>query len=99
MTAKALEPNACLNGRNNPVCCNHLLGPEFYFLPMANTQYRRKLGLKTKKLKTEIVKGRTQKIWANRTITQLDELFKENLGWWGSIAVIFFQSSLKHIKK
>ncbi len=38
----------------------------------------KKLGLKTKNLKTDIVKERIEQIWANRTLTGLDKLFANN---------------------
>ncbi len=51
----------------------------------------KKLGLKTKNLKTVIVKERIEQIWANRTLARLDELFANNPDWWNSTAVIFSQ--------
>ncbi len=49
----------------------------------------KKLGLKTKNLKADIVKERIEQIWANRTLAELDELFANNMDWWKSTAVIF----------
>ena len=37
-----------------------------------------KLGLKTNKIKSDIVKKRIEAIWTNRTISLLDRLFRDN---------------------
>ena len=59
----------------------------------------KKFGLKTKNLKSDIVKEYIQKIWASRIMAQLDEFVKSNPDWWNSIAVIFSQPLLKNVKK
>lgn len=41
----------------------------------------KKLGLKAKSLKTDIVKVYIQKIRVNRIMEQLNKLFKENSDW------------------
>ncbi len=38
----------------------------------------KKLGLKTKNLKTDIVKEQIEQIWANRILTRLDKLLANN---------------------
>ncbi len=57
----------------------------------------KKLGLKTKNLKTDIVKERIEQIWANRTLAGLDKLFANKPDWWNSTAIIF--SQVKKLKK
>ncbi len=41
----------------------------------------KKLGLKIKNLKIDIVKERIEQIWANKILAGLDELFANNLNW------------------
>ena len=53
----------------------------FIFCLRYTLNLAKKLGLKTKRLKTNIVKEYIQKILANRTIAQLDKLFNENSDW------------------
>ena len=59
----------------------------------------KKMGLKTRNLSSALVKERIQSIWANKTIGQLDALFKENPDWWSATAVIYSQPSVRNIKK
>ncbi len=77
--------------------------PNFLLCPKHTLKLVKKLGLKTKNLKAEIVKERIGQIWANRTIAELDLLFKNNSDWWHSIAIIFAQpkaqQSVKNVKK
>ena len=40
-----------------------------------------KLGLRMNKIKNDIVKKRIETIWANRTVSLLDRLFRDNLEW------------------
>ena len=65
-----------------------------YFLlcPKYTLKLAKKLGVKTKNLKAEIVKKQMGQIWANKIIAELDLLFKNNPNWWRSIIVIFTQS-------
>ncbi len=51
----------------------------------------KKLGLKIKNLKTDIVKEQIKQIWANKTLARLDELFANNPDWLHFITVIFSQ--------
>ena len=80
MTAEAPGPNACLHSKGNFVGCGYFLRHQFYSLPAAYIQSCKKLGLKTKRLKIDMVKKCIQKIWANRVMAQLDTLFNENPG-------------------
>ena len=73
--------------------------PSFILCSWYISNLAKKLDLKTKNLKNNIVKEYIQKIWANRIIAQLHELFKSNLDWWSSIAIIFSQPLLKTGKK
>ena len=59
----------------------------------------KKMGLKTRNLSSTLVKERIQSIWANKTIGQLDALFKENPDWWSATAVIYSQPSVRNVKK
>ena len=77
--------------------------PNFLLCPKHTPKLAKKLGLKTKNLKAEIVKEQIGQIWANRTIAELDLLFMNNPDWWRSTAVIFAQPSaqpsVKNVKK
>ncbi len=53
----------------------------------------KKLGLKTKNLRANMVKERIGQIWAHRMIAELDLVFKNNPDWWRSTAVIFAQAT------
>ena len=72
--------------------------PNFVPCPCHTLNLATKLGFKTKNLRSALVKERIQSIWANRTIGQLDALFKENLDWWSAIAVIYSQPLVKNGK-
>ncbi len=63
------------------------------FVPYARhiLNLAKKLGLKTKNLKTDILKEQIEQIWANRILAGLDEFFANNPDWWNSKAVIFSQ--------
>lgn len=67
----------------------------FALCPRHTLNLARKLGLKTKGLKAEMVNKRIWQIWANKTITELDLLFTNNLEWWRSTAVIFLSRKVK----
>ncbi len=77
--------------------------PYFLLCPKHTLKLAKKLGLKTKNLKAEIVKERIEQIWVNKIIAELDLLFKNNLNWWRSTAVIFArptaQQSIKNVNK
>ena len=70
--------------------------PNFLLCPRHTLNLAKKLGLKSKSLKANVVKERIGQIWANRTIAELDVLFTNNLQ---STAVIFAQPSGKNVKK
>ena len=57
-------------------------GPNFLLCSMHTLNLAKKLGLKTKSLKIELVKLQTREIWANGTIVELDVLFTNNPDWW-----------------
>ncbi len=73
--------------------------PNFLLCPRHTLNLTKKLGLKIRSLKFDVVKERIGQIWANRTIAELDVLFINNPDWWQSIAVIFAQPTGKNIKK
>lgn len=51
----------------------------------------KKLDLKIRNLKADIVKKQIEQIWANKTIRKLNIFFINNLEWWQSSAIIFAQ--------
>ena len=53
--------------------------PNFALWPRHTLNLARKLGLKTKRLKAELVNERIRQFWANRIIAKLNQLFKNNL--------------------
>ena len=59
----------------------------------------KKIGLKTRNLSSALVKEYIQSIWANKTIGQLYALFKEKPDWWSVTTVIYFQPSVRNVKK
>lgn len=59
----------------------------------------KKLGLKRKNIKNDLVTERIRQIWANKTIIRLDKLFANNPDWWYFIASIFSQLTLKNKNK
>ena len=67
--------------------------------PRHTLNLAKKMGRKTKNLPSALVKERIQSIWANRTIGQLDALFKENPDWWSATAVIYSQPLVRNVKK
>ncbi len=73
--------------------------PNFLLCPRHTLNLAKKLGLKTKGLKVDVVKERIGDIWANRTIAELDVLFTNNPDWWQATAVIYAQPSGKNVKK
>ena len=89
--------------RGYPTGCRNLLGPQLLAIPKNILKLAKKLGLKTKNLQAEIVKERIGQIWVNKTIIELDLLFKNNPDWWHSTTVIFAQltaqQSVKNVKK
>lgn len=50
----------------------------FVLCPWNTLNLVKKLGLKIKNFKSDIVKECIQKIWANKIITQLNKLFNNN---------------------
>ena len=48
-----------------------------------------KLGLRTNRIKSGIVKERIEAVWANKTINLLDRLFRDNLEWWTANAIVY----------
>ncbi len=86
-----------------PLAAAILWDPNFLLCPKHTLKLAKKLELKMKNLKAEIVKERIGQIWANRIIVELDLLFKNNPDWWRSTAVIFAQptaqQSVKNVKK
>ena len=72
--------------------------PNFLLCPRYTLNLAKKLGLKTKNLKADIVKKRIGQIWANRKIAELDVLFT-NPEWWRFTAVMFAQPSVKMLSK
>ena len=73
--------------------------PNFLPCPRHTLNLAKKMGLKTRNLSNALVKERIQLIWANKTIGQLDALFKENPDWWSATAVIYSQPSVRNVKK
>ena len=59
----------------------------------------KKLGFKTRNLSSALVKESIQSIWANKIIGQLNALFEKNPNWWSATTVIYFQLSVRNIKK
>ena len=57
------------------------LDPNFLLYPKYTLNLAKKLGLKIKSLKVNLVKVQIGKIWANRTIAELDILFINNPDW------------------
>ena len=72
--------------------------PNFALCPRHTLNLARKLGLKTKELKAEVINERIGQIWANKTIAELDLLFTNNPEWWRFTAVIFAQLKGKNVK-
>ncbi len=72
--------------------------PNFTLCTRHTLNLAKKLGLKTKNLRADIVKERIGQIWTHRTIAELDLLFKNNPDWWHSIAVIFAQATAQPVK-
>ena len=72
--------------------------PNFVLRTRHTLNLAKKLGLKTKNVKNNLVKERIRQIWANRIMAGLDKLFANNPDWWHSIAVIFSQPTLKNKK-
>lgn len=58
--------------------------------------FTKKLGLKIKNIKNDLVKERIEQIWAIRIMAELDKLFANNLDWWYSTTIIFSQPTLKN---
>ncbi len=73
--------------------------PNFLLCPRHTLNLVKKLGLKTKGLKVDVMKEGIGNIWANRTIAELDVLFTNNPDWWQAIAIIYAQQSGKNVKK
>ncbi len=73
--------------------------PNFFLCPQHILNLVKKLGLKNRSLKVDVVKERIGEIWANRTIAELDVLFTNNRDWWQATAVIFTQPMGKRVKK
>ncbi len=82
-----------------PLAATIFWDPNFLLYTKHTLKLAKKLGLKTKNLKAEIVKERIWQIWANRMIAELDLLFKNDPDWWRSIAVIFAQPTAKRFVK
>ncbi len=103
MVAGAVKSQNSLYGGGHPTGAAIFWDPNFLLCPKYTLKLAKKLGLKTKNLKAEIVKERIRQIWMNRTIAELDLLFKNNPDWWRSTAVIFAhptaQQSIKNVKK
>ncbi len=55
--------------------------PNFLLYTRHTLNLTKKLGLKTKNLRADIVKEQIGQIWAHRTIVKLDLLFKNNSDW------------------
>ena len=73
--------------------------PNFLLYPRHTLNLAKKLGLKIKSLKVNLIKEQIGEIWANRIIAELNVLFTNNPDWWQTIAVIFAQPSGKNVKK
>ncbi len=73
--------------------------PNFLLCPWHILNLVKKLGLKMRSLKVDVVKERIGEIWANKTIVKLGILFTNNPDWWQSTAVIFAQPTGKNVKK
>ena len=73
--------------------------PNFLLCPKHTLNLAKKLGLKIKSLKVDLIKERIGEIWANKIIVKFDVLFINNLDWWQATTVIFAQLSGKNIKK
>ncbi len=73
--------------------------PNFLLCLRHTLNLAKKLGLKTKGLKVDVVKERIGDIWANKTIAELDVLFMNNPDWWQVTVVIYAQPSGKNVKK
>lgn len=77
--------------------------PNFMMCNRHTLNLTKKLGLKKKNLKVEIVKERIEQILDNKTIAKLNLLFTNNPDWWHFIAIIFTQpltqSLMKNLKQ
>ncbi len=82
-----------------PLTATLFCDPNFLLYPRHTLNLAKKLELKTKSLKVDIVKERIGQIWVNRIITELDAFFTNNLNWWQVTAVIFAQPTGKNVKK
>ena len=82
-----------------PLVAAIFLDPNLLLCLKHTLKLTKKLGLKMKNLKTEIVKKRIRKIKANRIIAKLDLLCKNNSNWWRFIAVIFAQPMAQQFVK
>ena len=48
-----------------------------------------KLGLRMQSIVSGVVKEKIEWVWANQTISQLNQLFRNNLEWWTETAIIY----------
>ena len=55
--------------------------PNFLLCPKHTLNLAKKLGLKTKSLKVDLIKAQIGEIWANKTIAEMDILFTNNPDW------------------
>lgn len=96
---KLLDQKAVCMVEAIPLAAAIFRDPNFVLYTWHTLKLAKKLGLKTKNLKNDLVKERIGQIWANKTMARLDKLFANNPDWWHSTAVIFSQSTLKNKKK
>ncbi len=61
-----------------PLAATIFWDSNFLLCPKHTLKLVKKLGLKTKNLKAEIVKEWIEQIWVNKTIAELDLIFKNN---------------------
>lgn len=77
-----------------PLAATLFWDPSFLPCPRHTLKLATKLGLRTRTIPSNLVKERIEIIWANKTISQLDRLFKDNPDWWTATAIIYAQPAL-----
>lgn len=64
-----------------PLAVTIFKNSNFLLYPQHTLKLAKKLMLKIKNLKVEIVRQQIRQIWASKIIAKLDLLFKNNLNW------------------
>ena len=65
--------------------------PIFVACPCHTMKLVFKLGLKTNRIKSGIVKRRIKAVWANKIVSLLNRLFRNNSEWWTAITIVYAQ--------